>query len=143
MPPRLTLTQLEDRAVPATITVTNLIDSSYGSEDTIVFAPNLAGKNLLVNRRDNLSDFGPSAFAVTRPLSIQGDALRGITVARNTNAAGNLRLFDVLPGGALTLSNLTLADGLAQGGTGGTTAAGRPGWAGQSSAGGRRCRRER
>ncbi len=104
--------------------------------DTIQFAPALAGQTIKLTTFDDTS-FGNSAFLINSQLTIQGDPTLGITIARDTNAADypasqllNFRLFDVAPTGNLTLSNVTLASGLAQGGNGGSQTAGGAGGGG-------------
>src|SRR5262249_20299875 len=132
---RLHLEALEDRHAPAVLTVTDPGDSGPGTlrqaildanneaahpgPATIVFAPTLAGATISLTTTDPAAD-GPSAFAVTSALTIDGGSA-GVTVARSA-AAGTpaFRLFDVAPAGALTLQHLTLRGGLAQG-EGGTS----------------------
>ena len=142
---RLTLTSLEDRANPATFTVTSLTDAGSGSlreainrsndelsnpgSDTIVFAPAVQGAAVSLTAFTNPAastaevpqPAGPSAFLVTSPVVIQGS---GETLTRGGAVA--FRLFQVTATGNLTLSNLTLSNGLARGGTsaGGGNAAG-------------------
>ena len=54
---------------------------------------------------------------VSNDITIDGnDGGAGVTIARTGGAA--MRLFTVSPGASLTLENLTLANGLAQGGNG-------------------------
>ncbi len=140
---------LEDRLALATLTVTNLLDDTalgngvslreavrsifqgsnlntdvvpvgaYGSGDTILFAASLAGQTIAVNVADSSGTFGPSAFAITKPVAILGDSAQGITITRNTTAVNSLRFFDVLPTGKLTLQSVSLVGGLAQAGDGG------------------------
>jgi CSLREA domain-containing protein len=136
---RLTLEALEDRCVPAIITVTSLADnltadgqvtlreaiqaaqteasvdgSTAGSgADTIVFAHGLtAGGPATINLSvvgDN--SWGPSAFLVSTPITLRGPTgSNGITIAR-LGAAANMRHFKIDDGGDLTLENLTLKDG--------------------------------
>jgi CSLREA domain-containing protein len=136
---RLRLEGLEGRAVPAVITVTSLADnttidgqvtlreaiqaantdtsvdgSAAGSgADTIVFAPALADQTVNLGLVGDVS-IGPSALLVSTPITIQGT---GQTITR-TGAAG-FRLFAVGGAGDLTLEDLTLSNGLAQGGAAG------------------------
>ena len=94
------------------------------SGDSINFASTLSGQTIdLTNIGDN--SFGPSAFLVSNQVAIVGPA-GGITIARDTNAAdypGNnllyFRLFAVAATGNLTLQNVTLSNGFAQGYGGG------------------------
>lgn len=163
---KLEMIALEDRCTPATITVTNLLDgtatgdgvslweavlsimkgskqnddvvvsTAYGSNDTIVFDAKLAGKTIPVDVADPASDFGPSAFAILKTVTIRGDATQGMTIQRNAQvtSTSNLRLFNVLPTGTLTLQNLTLQDGRARGGDGASGASGSGGAAGMGGA---------
>jgi len=107
----------------------NQVDQSqyFGFNDTIVFAPFLAGQTLTLTEfiNDN-STFGPSAFLIQKAMTIQGDPARGITLSRDVNGPA-FRLFDVaFPTGLLNLQNATLENGVAQGedGEGGGGAAG-------------------
>ncbi|HEY3861625.1 MAG TPA: choice-of-anchor Q domain-containing protein [Verrucomicrobiae bacterium] len=64
--------------------------------------------------------FGPSAFIITNQVVIAGPAgSNGLVIARS-NGAPAMRLFYVASGGSLTLSNVMLTNGLAQGGSGGS-----------------------
>ncbi len=126
--------RLEDRCTPATFTVTSLADAGAGSlraaialaeadavADTLVFDPTIRGGTINLTTFDTGLDpleFGPSAFNITTPVTIQGT---GETIRRDPTAAA-FRLFAVLANGAtvgqLTLSDLELAGGLARGGNG-------------------------
>jgi hypothetical protein len=145
---------LEDRLAPAFITVTTLADQSgvagqvslrdaiQASEtqtsvdgsaagtgnDTIVFAPGLAGGMVDLTQVGDTS-FGPSALAITGNITIAGS---GQTISRDS-AASPFRLFLVNPGATLALEDVTLSNGLAQGGDGGS--AGQTGGAGGGAAG--------
>jgi hypothetical protein len=131
--PRLQL--LEDRTTPALIPVTNLLDTGAGSLraaiaqantnpdfDVIVFDAAVQGgvvslttfTNLPASTADVPQPAGPSAFLIISPVTIRGT---GETITRTGAAA--FRLFQVTAGGSLTLENLTLSNGLAQGGAGG------------------------
>src|SRR5262245_23247677 len=87
------LEQLEDRSVPALITVSNLDDSGPGSlraaidtanqdiiPDNIVFAPTIRGgtinlttfTNPTTGTPDNGQPVGPSAFVVRSAVTIEG-----------------------------------------------------------------------
>ncbi len=134
---RPVLVGLEDRATPATFTVVNTDDSGPGSlraaiasanatpgADDIDFAPGLTGQTITLTAFDpgliGVGAFGPSAFVVTSPITIRGS---GQTLSRDTGGAA-FRLFNVTGTGSLTLDSLTLANGLARGGSGGSGAAG-------------------
>ncbi len=113
------------------ITVTTSADSGAGSlrealgfanahpdADNITFSPALAGRTItLTSIGDNI--FGPTAFPVSGEISIDGGT-GGVTISQNNTASptGGMRLFHVANTGNLTLRNLTLSGGLAQGGSG-------------------------
>jgi hypothetical protein len=92
-----------------------------GTDDTIVFDPALTANGPATVDLGIVGDdtFGPSALLVTAPVSIIGPSgPNGLTLARDTTADPNgLRLFYVTSSGNLTLQNLTLSGGLAQGGS--------------------------
>ena len=133
----LRVERLEDRCTPATFTVTTLADAGTGSlrdaidqantvndADTIVFAGAAVGGTIGLSTFINLAagtaavpqPAGPSAFIITSPITIQGT---GETLTRTGAAA--FRLFQVTAAGNLSLRNLTLSNGLAQGGAGGAS----------------------
>lgn len=59
--------------------------------------------------------YGPTAFVISRPVEIDGPTgTQGVTIER-ASSVSNLRLFYVDAGGSLTLKDLTLSDGVAQG----------------------------
>ena len=134
----LRLEALEDRSVPATFTVTNLNDAGPGSlrdaiaqandegnhpgADTIVFDSTVKGGTVGLMSFTNLPDssdpsnpqpVGPTALVITSDVTIQGT---GETITRSGTTP--FRLFQVTAAGTLTLQNLTLSNGLAQGGSG-------------------------
>lgn len=112
----------------ATITVTSAADNGAGSlrtaianavaGDTITFDAAVTGPISLSTVGDNT--YGPSALAVTKALTIEGN---GMVIQRDGSVA-NLRLFYVSSSGNLTVKNLALSNGLAQGGNGGSCQAG-------------------
>src|SRR5262245_13519650 len=140
---------LEDRTAPATFVVENLNDTGVGSlrgaiirandevnnpgQDTIVFAAAVRGgtvslttfTNLPVSLPDVPQPAGPSAFIITSLITIQGT---GETITRAGAAA--FRLFQVTAAGNLSLWNLTLSNGLAQGGDGAGSGGGAAGLGG-------------
>jgi predicted outer membrane repeat protein len=103
------LEALEDRLTPSTLTVLNNLDSGAGSlraeitaahkGDTIVFAPSLDGQTITLTRGELL---------INKDLTIAGPGAGALTVSGN-NAS---RVFDVA-GGTVTLSGLTISNGLA------------------------------
>ena len=132
--PFLGVELLEGRDVPATFTVNTLADTGTGSlreaiarandegtnlgPDTIVFDPSLAGQPVPLATVGDGS-IGPSALFVTSTITILGS---GQTITRSGAVA--FRLFAVSIAGNLTLQNLTLSNGLAQGGAGGSQGGG-------------------
>jgi hypothetical protein len=104
---RLTLTILEDRTLPSTLTVTNLLDSGDGSlrdqvaasadGDTIVFDNSLRGTITLTS----------GELDIPHALTIQGPGADIVTVSGNNTQ----RVFHVEPNAAATITNLTIANG--------------------------------
>lgn len=144
------LLQLEDRATPATFTVTNLNDSGLGSlreaiaqandevnhpgPDTVAFAATLQGGTVGLTTFSNPTfgtvtvpqPAGPSALMVTSAVTIAGT---GETLSRSLSGTA-FRLFQVTASGNLTLRNLTLRNGSAQGSPGGAGGGGAAGLGG-------------
>ena len=121
---RLSLEQLEDRMVLSNFTAATVSDliadinaaNQQGGANTIMLA---AGKTFQLAAVDNTTDgaTGLPVIAAKDNLTILGN---GDTIARSTaSGTPHLRLFDVAAGAALTLENLTLQNGLADGGWGG------------------------
>src|SRR5262245_10903620 len=104
---RPALQALEDRAVPATLTVTNLLDSGAGSlrgqiaasaaGDTVNFASGLTGTITLTS----------GELAIDHNLTVQGPGDGTLTVSGN-NAQ---RVFHTLRGTSVAISGLTIANG--------------------------------
>jgi hypothetical protein len=118
--------RLEDRTVPAVLTVTSLADTGPGTlraavqqanvapdADSIVFAPALAGGTVTLTSGSD-GTLGRSALTISTPITIYGTVQ---TLARFGIAP--LRLFLVAGLGSLTLHNLALSNGLAEGSPGG------------------------
>jgi hypothetical protein len=124
---------LELRRLLATFTVTNNDDDGVGSlrfavdaanhtpavADTINF--NLPAGDTTIKLLDDDSNnfaFGPTALVITSPVTIAADPTKaGITL----DALGIHRMFAVSNAGSLTLENITLTHGVAQGGAGGNS----------------------
>ncbi len=125
--------RLEDRSTPATFTVTSLADAGPGSLraavalaeadtvlDTIVFDPSIRGGTVNLTTFDtglDPTEFGPSAFIITTPVTILGT---GETILRGATAPA-FRLFSVQDNsgfGRLSLVDVELSGGLALGGDG-------------------------
>ncbi len=111
------LTALEDRTVPSTFTVTNLLDNpnpgslrwavgqanAHPGPDTVNFSPGLHGAITL-----------GSELKITGDVTIDGPGADRITVS----GANATRVFDVTVGGTnVTIDNLTVANGKATGDT--------------------------
>lgn len=141
--------RLEDRSLLSAIVVTSLADNTTGDgqvtlreaiqaantdtavdgstagsgADEITFAAGLfsGGDQTIQLSIAGDHEFGPSALAITTPITISGPTgSNGLTIARDLSVA-NLRLFAVSSAGNLTLQNLTLSGGTHIGGNGGNT----------------------
>src|SRR5205823_1157452 len=123
-------------APPTTHTVTNANDSGSGSlratlaasntGDKIVFDPTLAGQTITLTTNDPSTigqtatvPPGPTALVVDGiAITIDGSAAPGLVISGNDTQ----RVLAVTNGGTLSLTNLTLSNGLAKGGNGGAAA---------------------
>jgi hypothetical protein len=125
---RLSLERLEQRALLATIQVSTLGDAGTGSlraaitlanqdaaQDTIVFTGAARGGTINLMTSGGMT-FGPNALEILAPLIIQGT---GETIQRSTGTP-NFRLFYVSDFALLDVRDLTLKNGVARGGDGGT-----------------------
>ncbi len=123
--PFLGVELLEGRDVPATFTVANLNDAGSGTlreaiglanampdADIIRFDPSIAGKTITLTNFADFS-FGFSGLLISTPVTIVGS---GQTIFRDSTVP--FRLFAVSNSGTLSLQNLTLMNGFAQGGDG-------------------------
>src|SRR5262249_22221805 len=90
-----------------------------GGQNTIQFAAGLEGRTAQLDTSSTYTDEGVEAAVITCQLTIvgHGQTLQGIANVFGDGQSG--RLFAVAPGASLTLEDLTLADGVAQGGRGG------------------------
>ena len=98
--------------------------------NSIDFASSLAGQTIDLSTVGDTSS-GPSAFLITNDKSITIEG-QGITI--DVASGQTMRLFEVAPGASLTLQNLTLSGGVAQGGNGGKNEGGGGGGAGLGGA---------
>ncbi|AGA28258.1 right-handed parallel beta-helix repeat-containing protein [Singulisphaera acidiphila] len=109
-----TLERLEERAVPATITVTSLADDGPGTlraaitqanadtaADTILFAQDVRGTITLETALPDLST----------TINIQGPGAKDLTVARNVWTSTPFSTFEVVQGADVILSGLTITGG--------------------------------
>jgi hypothetical protein len=118
------LEALEDRALPSTYTAASVKDliadinaaNRAGGTNTIVLAPDTTFDLTAVNNTTNGANGLPVIGGKGGHLTIVTLAGSGDTIGRST-AAGTpaFRLFDVAAGSSLTLENVTLQNGLAQG----------------------------
>jgi hypothetical protein len=102
------LEALEDRWMPSTLTVTNNLDSGPGSlraeiaaaqnNDTIVFAPNLAGHTITLTSGE---------LSITKGMTIQGPGASQLTVSGNHAT----RVFEVNSSQPVVLSGITVSNG--------------------------------
>jgi len=108
------------------------ISGTVGSTNTIQFDPSLTNGTIDLTAFQSVLS-GPSAFEVDNTLTVDGSAAPGLTIQRDA-AAVPFRLFVVNTGGNLTVQNVTLQDGLAEGGNGGSGADGGGGGGGVGGA---------
>src|SRR5262249_44804301 len=122
--PRLTVERLEDRPGPAAYPaadVPQLIQAirdanATADADTITLAPGTTFSLTAVDNTAHGATGLPTILAAGGDLTIVGN---GDTIERKSgNGTPAFRLFDVAPGGALTLKNVTLRGGFAYGGGG-------------------------
>jgi hypothetical protein len=135
---------------PSTITVTSYADSGTGTlrqalldsspcNGTInIPAPGtngiLPGATIALSTAGDYT-YGPSALPIPAGQTVTINALgNGVVIQRDTTVA-NLRLFYVAPTGNLTLVNVTLQGGKAQGGAGGDQSQNTQGSGGGAAAG--------
>ena len=109
---RLHLEALDDRAMPSTFTVTNLLDTGAGSLRAAVAAAN-------ANPGADTIDFGVTGsigltsgqLDITDSLTINGPGAGALTVSGNHAS----RVFSVSGGTTASIAGLTMTDGLANG----------------------------
>jgi hypothetical protein len=135
---RLTLEALEDRLVPSTFTVMNTSDSGAGSLRQAILDANAAAGPDVIN-------FDPAAFGTPSTIGLLNSlpditddlTINGPTAARLTISGDeNVRILSV-SAGDVTLSDLTLTNGVARGADGadaGFTGDGGDGGAGEGGA---------
>ncbi len=124
----LQMERLEDRQLLATFTVDSTADSGTGTlrqaildaamndeADTIDFDASLAGETITLTSNDSDTAYGLTALVINNDnITIDGSNAPLLTLSGN----GARRIFAVSSTATLTLENITLTDGLAQGGDG-------------------------
>jgi len=115
-------TNLSSGNTDTTITLRDAINAANnsGGSNTITFASGVFGQTITLSSNDSNHPFafGPTALVIAKGdnLVIAGDPTQaGITLS----GGGSHRLFAVYAGASLTLEDLTLTGGKAQGGAGG------------------------
>ncbi len=117
---------------PSTITVTSLADNGPGTLrnalnaiapiGTINFAPSLFATGPMVLGLTNVADtnYGPSAIVISNQLALLGPSTgtSGLTITSSNTTP--MRLFYVAPGANLAIKYITLSNGVARGGNGGS-----------------------
>ena len=120
---------LEDRVVLAQFTVSSLANAGVGSlrqailaaagdgqADTIVFSAALAGQTITLTTNDTDTAFGPTGLVISN----ENVTIDGANAPLLQISGGDAqRIFAVGSTGTLTLENITLTNGSAQGGRGG------------------------
>jgi hypothetical protein len=109
---RPTLTCLDDRWLPSTLTVTTLADSGAGSlrgqiaaaasGDTIVFDSSLT---------DGTVSLTSGELLINKNLTITGLGADHLAVSRSTSAAA-FRIFEIAAGNTVSISGLTISNGM-------------------------------
>jgi hypothetical protein len=126
---RLHMEALEDRRLLTPFTVTSTADSGEGTlreaildaaeaggANTIDFDASLAGQTITLTSNDTNTSYGPTALVINGDnVTIDGSNAPLLELSGD----GARRIFAVSSTGTLTLENITLTDGLAQGGAGG------------------------
>jgi hypothetical protein len=133
-PRRLGFEPLEDRCMLTTFTVTSLTDATVtgpgsaagtlrqaiydanvsSDADIIEFSSSVAG-DLKLSIADD-STMGLSAFLITSPITIHGNAA-GITIKRDITAP-EMRFFRIASNGNLTLDSINVTGGITRGASG-------------------------
>jgi hypothetical protein len=116
---RFSLDYLEDRVVPTTFTVTSLADMGAGTLRAAITSSNTAGgSNTIVfsgNAANGTIDLDSSLPAITNNLTITGPNANLLTIS----GQGSSQLLTIEPLNTVTISGLTLTDGVSGTGDGG------------------------
>jgi IPT/TIG domain len=124
---RLHVERLEDRVVPTTYTVTNILASGAGSlaaavqsananttsASLINFSPTVFANPQTITLTNNLTFSNPS-----QPVTIQGPSNVAVTVSGNRQGGAQIQDF-VVSAGTVTIQNLIITDGNASSNNGG------------------------
>jgi uncharacterized repeat protein (TIGR01451 family) len=128
-------------AIEAANTDTAVDECSAGNgADTILFDGSLTAETdayIIMTADDgglDAGEYGPSALVIASTMVIQGPGTENGVVLWGSFGTDERRLFHVMPGGNLTLENVTLTKGVARGGNGGGGNAGGGGAAGMGGA---------
>jgi hypothetical protein len=109
---RCLLEALEDRRMPSTFTVTNLLDTGPGTLRAAVSAANAnPGADVINFATTGTIALTSGQLDVTDSLDIEGPGAKQLAVSGN----GASRVFDISAGVTVTIAGMTMTDGLANG----------------------------
>jgi len=128
----IVVTSVADSGAGTLSSAVQTADADPSNSYDITFASALAGQTIALSTVADTT-YGPAALDITNTITIDGSGAPGLTIARSESAA-DMRLINVAPGSSLTLTDLTLSGGIAQGGNGGN--GGRGGGGGAAGLGG-------
>jgi hypothetical protein len=101
---------LEDRTLPSTFTVTNLLDSGAGTlRQAILGANSTPGTDTITFSVTGTINLAGALPNLSSNLSIQGPGADSLSVRRNTG--GEYRIFTVTSGATVAISGLTVTNG--------------------------------
>ena len=117
---------------PGTLRQAILDAASDGQADVIDFDNSLAGQAITLTTSDANTDYGPTGLVIDDDdITIDGSDAPGLTISGDTVQ----RIFAVTGTGTLTLEDITLSGGWAQGGNGGNSSQGGGGGGGAGMGG--------
>jgi hypothetical protein len=112
------LQALEDRTLPSTFTVTNLLDSGVGSLRQAILDANAApGDDTITFEVTGTIQLAGALPNLSSNIDLQGPGASSLTVRRNTG--GFYRIFTVGSGTTVCISGLTITNGVANDSAGG------------------------